>query len=37
LAQSGIEAPPIGGYFGRLMDFAKRKPVGEGVRSSATR
>ena len=28
LAPSGIEAPPIGGYFGRLMDFAERSQWG---------
>jgi thioester reductase-like protein len=29
LVQSGIEAPPIGGYFGRLMDFAERSQWGK--------
>jgi len=29
LAPSGIEAPPIGGYFGRLMDFAERSHWGK--------
>ena len=28
LAPSGIEAPPIGRYFGRLMDFAQRSHWG---------
>jgi nucleoside-diphosphate-sugar epimerase len=28
LAASGIEAPPIGGYFGRLMEFARRSQWG---------
>jgi long-chain acyl-CoA synthetase len=28
LAPSGIEAPAIGGYFGRLMDFAQRSQWG---------
>jgi thioester reductase-like protein len=29
LAPSGIEAPPIGRYFGRLMDFAERSQWGK--------